>query len=100
MCKNTGVLFENDIIQVGVKAEFKDAQGASTASRALPGFTRCAAWVATVSAPSEEQCEVFSRELGRVQERHASVPSRGQKVTSLYSSLRAETLATQAATTL
>ncbi|XP_031568102.1 AP-2 complex subunit alpha-2-like [Actinia tenebrosa] len=27
VCKNTGILFENDIIQIGVKSEFKDVLG-------------------------------------------------------------------------
>ena len=27
VCKNTGVLFENDILQVGLKSEYKDYFG-------------------------------------------------------------------------
>ena len=27
VCKNTGVLFETDILQVGIKSEFKDDKG-------------------------------------------------------------------------
>ena len=27
VCKNTGVLFETDILQVGIKSEFKDGKG-------------------------------------------------------------------------
>lgn len=27
VCKNTGVLFETDILQVGIKSEFKEGKG-------------------------------------------------------------------------
>lgn len=32
VCKNTGVLFETDILQVGIKSEFKEGKGKSLGS--------------------------------------------------------------------